>query len=390
MTRRMLAAAALGAVALMAATPAESWAFGGKRKKAADCGGCPEAVAVAHAPAADCGPAAAPAVAYADQVVVSYKPEWKKKQVEVNATEYKWVDEEYTYKACEYVSKKEKVKVCEHKETKEAYKYTVNEWQQVKDKVKVCETEWKEKEEKYSYYEPAYTKQKVKKTVYETVCVPTEVTVPVSAPAPAPCEDGGKRKGLFARLCAKKKKDDCAAPCPAPAPCPTGCDAPCGPAVVTQVVMKATRVAKEVEVEETVCTMVKKEGVRKVKYAEPKWVEKEVTVSKCMPVVKEGTRTVLTPTWVEKEVDVKVPTWVEKKGTHKVCKAFPVKKMVEQAYCEMVKVETVVKVPVSAPAPAPAADCGGCAPAAVAADCGSARKRGGLFSRLCGKKDKCD
>lgn len=386
MTQRMLGAAALGAAVLGLAAP-DAAAFG--RKKKADCGGCPEPVAVA-APAADCGPAGA--VAYVDQVVTSYKPEWKTKKVEVECVEYKWVEEKAKQKVCEYVARKDKVKVCELKESKEPYKYTVHEWQPVKDKVKVCETEWKEKEEKYSWYEPVYTKQKVKKTVYDTVCVPTEVTVPVAAAAP--CEDGGrKRKGLFGRLCGKKKKDDCAAPCPAPCPtpCGDGCGEPCGPTHVTHVVMKPTRVAREVEAEETVCTHVKKDGVRKVKYCEAKWVEKEVTVQKCVPVVKEGVKVVHTPTWVEKEVDVKVPTWVEKDVMVKVCKAFPTKKTVEQKYCEMVKVETVVKVPVHTPAPA--ADCGGCAPAPVAADCSDCgkKKRGGLFGRLCGKKKKdCD
>lgn len=368
MTRRVFGAAALVA-AVLGLTAQDAAAFGRKRK--ADCGTTGGAAVAACG--TDCG--AAGAVSYVDQVVTTYKPEWKTKKVDVDTVEYKWVDESYKYKVCEYVIKKDKAKVCELVRSEEKVKYTVHEWKQVTEKVKVCEPEWKEKKEDYTYYEPKYTTAKVKRTVYETVCVPTEVTVPVvahAAPAPAP-----KRKGLFARLC--KKKDDCADPCPpapaCPAPCGDACGAPCAPAVMTKVVMTPTRVAREVEVDQTTCTMVEMKGSRTVKYCEPKWVDKDVTVWKCVAVQKDGVKVVHTPTWVEKDVEVKVPTWVEKDGVRKVCKAFPVKKTVDHHYCELVKVQTTVKVPVYTPGPA--AGCGtypvgagmggGCCPAAPAA-----------------------
>jgi hypothetical protein len=333
----------LGTAALVAAvlglTAPDAAAFGRKKAKpAADCGGP--------------GPAC-----YADQVVTTYKPVWKCKKVEVDCVEHRWVEEPYKYKVCKVI------------ETKVPCQYTTYEWRQVKDTVKVCKCEWKERPEPYTTYEPQYTKTKVKKIVYDTVCVPTEVPVPVSAPA---CDDGGKRRGLFARLCGRKKAD-CAAPCPPP------CGDGCGPA--TQIVMKPTRVPREVECEEVVCKMVPKPGVRNVKYLDCKWVDQEVLVWKCVPVVKDGFKTVCTPTWVDCD------------GVRKVCKPFQVKKWVDQPYCEWVKCDTVVKVPVPCGS-GPAAGCGGCgtpAPVAVAADCGSGgKKRGGLFARLCGKKDDCN
>ena len=314
MTRRMLAAAGLGAIALLVVTPAESWALGGKRKKAADCGGCEATPVVAHAgDCGGCGPAPC-----GDHVVVTYKPVWKCKKVEVDCVEYKWVDEPYKYKVCKIV------------ETKVPCKYTTYEWQKVKDTVKVCKTEWKERTEPCTTYVPEHHKVTVKKVVCDTVCVPTEV--------PA---GGGKKKGLFGRLCGKK--DDCADPCG------------------TVVVLKPTVVRREVECEEVVCKWVPKPGTRVVKYCETTWVDQEVWVSKCVPVVHDGFKTVCTPTWVDCD------------GVRKVCKPHHVKKWVDQPYCEMVKCETVVP-------------CGGCGPVPVAADCGSGgKKRGGLFARLCGK-----
>lgn len=363
MTRRVFGAAAL-VVAVVAVSAQDAAAFG--RKKKSDCGTTGGTMAVSAGCAADCGAGAGGSVAYIDQVVTTYKPEWKTKKVEVDAVEHKWVDEAYKYKVCEYVAKKEKVKVCESVRSEEKVKYTVNEWQQVKEKVKVCEPEWKEKQEDYTYYAPEYTTAKVKKTVYETVCVPTEVTVPVVAHA-APASETPKRKGLFARLCGKK--NDCPAPCPPAPTCPTDCADACAPAVVTKTVLTPTRVAKEVEVEETTCKLVAKKGTRAVRYCEPKWTEKEVIVPKCVAVQKDGVRVVYTPTWVEKEVEVKVPTWVEKDGTRKVCKAFPVKKTIDQAYCELVKTETTVKVPVYTPGPA--AGCGSSA-TGMSGGCGTA------------------
>ncbi|HEX4607793.1 MAG TPA: hypothetical protein VH092_06265, partial [Urbifossiella sp.] len=180
---------------------------------------------------------------------------------------------------------------------------------------------------------------KVLKTVCETVCVPTQVAC--APPAPA-CNTGG-RTGLFGRLCHKPTCEPaCAPPCPAP----------CAPSV--QTVMVKQVVARQVEVEVNTCTMVTKEGVRKVRVPTPTWVEKDVTVMQCVATPREGTRTVLVPTWVEKDVPVTklVPTEVE--SVRKVCQPFTTKKWVDVSYCERVAYETTIKVPVAAPCtPAP-------------------------------------
>lgn len=322
MTRRVFGAAALVA-AVVGLTAQDAAAFG--RKKKADCGTTGGAVS------ADCGGA----VAYVDQVVTTYKPVWKTKPVKTEVCEYRWVDEPCT------------VKVCEIKEDKVPCTYTVHEWQQVPDVQKVCKAEWKERKEDCVTYERQYVKQPVKRVVYDTVCVPTEVTVPVSAPA---C-DGGKRKGLFARLCGKKSCDD---PCPAPPACE----------YVTHTVMKTTLVPRTVDSEEVVCKLVPKPGFRMVKYCEYTWVDVPVKVWKCVPVVKNGHKIVHTPHWVEKP------------GTKKVCKKFCTEKVIDQPYCELVKCETVVKVPVRVPC---ATDCGPTYPvgAGMSGGCGSAAACGG-------------
>ena len=340
MTCRVLGAALLGAAVLLVSGQ-EAGAFG-KRSR-----GCDTPCATPCAPSCT--------VSYVDKVVVCYKPEWKTKKVEVSVTEYKMEPEKFMYKVCVPVMKKEKVKVCETKMATEPYKYTVMETLYVKDKVKVCESVWSEKEVPYSWYEcvPVHTKQK--RTVYETICVPTvvthTVTVPTCAPVCAPaCAPAHVRHGLFSRLCCKK-------PAPCPAPCATPCEAPCPPPcetkVVSHTVMVPKTTSKEIEVDICTYTQVKKDGVKKVKICTPVWVEKEVTVAKCVPAEKTGTRTVCVPVWVEKEIDVCTTTWADKEGVRHVCKPYVVKKWVEHKWCEMVKVETVVKVPVMVPCPTP-------------------------------------
>lgn len=113
-------------------------------------------------------------------------------------------------------------------------------------------------------------------------------------------------------------------------------------------------ITKEIEVEVKTCTMVQKDGVRKVKVCTPTWVDQEVVTNVCKTVERTGERVVHVPTWVEKEVVVCRMTPVEMTGTRKVAQPHTTKRMVDVSYCERVAYQTTIKVPVSVPcAPAP-------------------------------------
>jgi len=341
----------LGAAVGLLASPASVSAFGRKKAAADDCAPC---AAPAPCGAAPCAPAYT--VSYVDQKVTAYKTENYTQDVKV--VEYTQVasKEDYKYLVCVPVAKKQKVTVYETRTKEEGFKYTVNELVAVKDKVKVCEYTTVTKDVPYVTYEcvPVVTKQQ--RTVYDTVCVPVTVTKVVEPPKP----------GLFARCC--KKPDPCAPP-----PCPQ---------VVTCTVMQKQCVARVVTVDVTTFTRVEKKGVQKVTQTVPVWTEREVTVQKCVPVEKAGTRTVCFTVPVEKEIDVQVMTQVEKTDTRTVYKTVPVEKVVKQTLCRVVPYETTVKVavrtPVPAPAPAPcAAPCETpCAAPCAPAPCAPAPKRG--------------
>ena len=81
-------------------------------------------------------------------------------------------------------------------------------------------------------------------------------------------------------------------------------------------VMQRQLVRREVEVDVVKCV--------------PVYVDREITVNKCVPVQKEGTRVVCRPVWTEKEVDVVNYVRVAKEGTRKVCQPVNVKQTVEQ------------------------------------------------------------
>ena len=365
MKRRLLGLVALATVMAMTSS---AQGFGGRRK--ADCGtatttgGCGTTTS-------DCGSPCGTTVTYVDQKVmvnewVTVKEEYKwlesvpvTKKEKVKVKEQAWKDEAFKYTVNETVSVKEKMKVKEAAWKDEAFKYTVNEVA-VKEKVKVAECKPLVKEMEFTTYKcvPVVTKQT--RTVCETICVPVEVTCTV-APA-APCATGGH--GLFGRLCGKKSCDT---------GCATACETPC-PQVVTKTVMQKQTITKQIEVDVTTYTRVEEKHKKPVTTYETVWVEKEVTVHKCVPVEKTGTKKVCHWVDVEKEIDVTTYNKVEKTGTRDVKKC--------------VQVEKVVKVAVHTPVmPAPCAEpcgspCGGCdaAPACeggMGGGCGSAR--GGLF-----------
>jgi hypothetical protein len=83
----------------------------------------------------------------------------------------------------------------------------------------------------------------------------------------------------------------------------------------------------------------------------------------------QGMRTVCVPTWEDKVVDVCTYRSVQKDGVRKVCQPYHVKKLVDQRYCEMVKYETTVKVPVCTPVPCASP----CAPSGMGGGCGGCR-----------------
>ncbi|HEY1188172.1 MAG TPA: hypothetical protein VGE74_10970 [Gemmata sp.] len=375
MKRRLLGVALLGAAALF--TVGEAQGFGGRKKN--DC-----------APTTSCGtPCGSYVTTYVDKKVtvnewVTTKEEYKywvsepvKKKEKVKVKEAAWKDETFKYTVNELVTAKEKVKVKEMAWKDESFKYTVNELVTAKEKVKVAESKAVTKDVEFTSYTltPVVTKQK--RTVCEWVCVP--VTVTCAAPVPAPTYDAGRPK-LFHRLCGKK--NECAPPCPAP--CATPCEAPCPPPVITKTVMQRQMVTREVEVDVTTYTRTEKKEKKPVTTYETVWVEKEVNVTKCVPVEKTGTRKVCHWVDVEKEIDVTTYNKVEKTGTRNVAKCVPVEKVVKVAVCTF--------VPAPAPAPAPCATpCASpcetpCIPTGMTGGCGTPAK-GGLFKgKLCGGK----
>lgn len=354
MTRRMLVVAVMGVA--MFATTREAAAFGKKRG-----GDCATPCATAAAP---CAPQYT--VSYVEKKVTAYKQEMKTKDVKVMVNE--WVDTKETFKyiVAEPVVVKQKVTVHEMKTKEETYKYQAMEWATVKEKVKVCEYKKVEKEVDVVTCEMVPVQTMVKKTVCETVCVPVTVTK-VVYPKP-------ERKGLFARCCNK------------------GCDDPCPPCpqTVTCTVMQKQTISKVIEVPCTTYNRVEKKSKQKVTTMEPVWVEKDVDVKKCVPVQKEGKRTVCYTVPVEKEIDVRTCKNVEKTDTRIVKKCVQVEKVVKQTYCENVPYETTVKVPVytpvATPAPAPCATpCETPCASAPATACGGGRTRGKLLGGCCGR-----
>ncbi|HEV3438454.1 MAG TPA: hypothetical protein VG122_13915 [Gemmata sp.] len=359
MTRRLLTLAVLGA-AMLLVTSQQATAFGFHKRH----NSCPS----------DCAPGCSTSftVTYVDKKVTAYKAETELKDVKVTVNE--WVDEkqDYKYMVCEPVITKSKVMIQQQMTKEEPYKYTVMVPTQVKEMVKVCTLVPVTKDVEVITYDlvPVVTKQK--RIVCETICVPVTVTctVPVAPPH--------VHHGLFGGLCAKKHECDCPTPCP-PAPCFE---------TITKTVMQRQVVSKEIEVNVTTCTRVPKKVIQKVTTCERVWSDKEVVVTKCVPVEKAGTRTVCFYVPIEKEVSVTTMKPVEKVGTRIVKKCVPIEKIVKQSFTKMVPYETVVKVPVytAAPAPAPApcaTPCDSCAPA-HAASIGH-RLGGGILRGCCHK-----
>ncbi len=316
MKRRLLGIALLGAAVW--ATTGDASAFGGKKKS--DCGTC--------------------VVSYVDQ------------KVKVN--EWVTVKEDYKYWVSEPVTKKEKVKVKEMAWKDETFKYTVNELVTKKEKAKVAESKTVVKEVEFTSYTcvPVVTKQA--RTVCTWACVP--VTVTCAAPR---CD--GDKGGLLSRLCGKNQACD--------APCAT----PCAPA--TKVVMQRQKVTHQIMVDVTTYQRVEKKEKKPVTTCVTEWVEKEVNVTRCVPVEKTGTRKVCHWVETEKEVNVTTCTKVEKTGTRDVKKCVQVEKTVKVA------VRTFVPAPVVAHSTTPCAS--PCASPCTTGMRGGLSARGGLFNGCC-------
>jgi hypothetical protein len=377
MKRRVLALILFGAAMWFVATPQGALGFGGKwRNRGGDCNTSCGSGCGMSGMTAGCG--VGYTVSYVDQKVTAYKAETETKDVKVMV--HKWVDEkqEYKYIVMQPVTTKQKVTVQELKSKEETYKYTTMEPVTVKEKVKVTEYQLKTKDVEVvsCSYQPVVTKQK--RTVCEYVCVPVQVTCVV--PMYSSC--GSNRGGFFSRCC--RKQSGCDTGCGG---CDTGCATPCGQ-LVTTTVMKRQMVTREVEVDVTTYKRVETKSMQKQNYYEPVVVEKEVTVTKCQPVEREGKRTVHFYTPVEKEVDVTTCKPVEMTGTRMVKRLAQVEEVVKQTFTKMVPYETTVKVPVYTPVQAAPAPCGDCcsSPCGMTGGCGStSRVRGGLFGRCCGK-----
>jgi hypothetical protein len=396
MTRRLLTLAILGTVMCLV-TSQQATAFGFHKK---------------HPPCSsysnDCAPGCSTSytVTFVEKKVTAYKTETETKDVKVTVNEWVEAKEDYKYIVCEPFTTKQKVTVNEWAEAKEDYKYIVCEPFTTTQKVTVQQPMTKEEQYKYTVLTPVPAKEivkvcsmvpvtkdvevvtydlvpvvtKQKRIVCETICVPVTVTctVPVAPPH--------QHHGLFGGLCAKKHECECPTPCPPP---------PCFE-TITKTVIQRQVVSKEIEVDVTTCTRVPRKVIQKVTTYQQVWNEKEVVVTKCVPIEKTGTRTVCYYIPIEKEipvttlkpvektgtrivkkcipvvkdVDVTVLKPVEKTGTRIVKKCIPVEKIVKQTFSKLVPYETVTKVPVYTPVPVPApapcaTPCDTCAPASV-------------------------
>jgi len=320
MTRRVLAVALLGAAMVLTLDTQEASAFGGRSRKSCGPPPCPP-------PSCDtsCGYGSGSGynVSWVEQKVTGYRPEWKTKKVDVVVVEHKMVEQPYTYWVSQPVVTKQKAKVCEMAQSEQPYTYVVNKMVESKQKVKVCQVTWQQKEVPYTWYEAVHAKTQVKRTVYDCSWVPTVVNCTV------PCYTGG----CWSRCCG-------------------GCGSPCVSYTnVSYTVNKPVYTPRDVMVDVWTCNYVERKGNRMVSIPVENWVEQEVPVWTCVPTKVEGKRWVSTPTWVEREVNVSTWQNVEQKGTRMVPQPFETKRTVEQPYCEWVKYETVVKVPVYTPAP---------------------------------------
>jgi hypothetical protein len=363
MKQRMFTMAVLG-FAMWLAVPQQAAAFG-FRKKACESNCAPScAPAPCAMVAGPCAPQAT--VTYVEKKVTAYKTETETKDVKVMVTKLVDAKEDYKFMVCEPVVTKSKVTVMTMQTKEETYKYTVMQLVPVTEKVKVASYVPVTKDVECITYDmvPVITKQK--KVVCETVCVPVVVTKVI----PPPCESSG---GLFSKLC--HKHNSCDAPCAAPCPQTVSCT-----------VMQKQTVRKEIEVDVTCMTRVPKKTIKQVVTQQVVWTEKDVTVQKCVPAEKTGTRMVSICVPVEKVVDVTTLTMVEKTGTRTVQKSTQVEQIVKQNFTKLVPYETTVKVPVYTPAPVVAAS--PCAPTGMTAGCctsAPAKAKGGFLHRLCGK-----
>jgi len=328
-------------------------------------------MAVAAAGPGTAGVCSAPAApTFTTQTVTKYKTEYKttKQKVTVNTTQ--WVDQpyEWTEVVCTPVTTKQKV--------------TVN------------QVTWVDQPYDYIVCKPVTTMQKQNRTY--TVCVPTTVTVNETftrmvavpctatvggvtvgcgvAEAPAcasSCDSDCGRKGLFARLCGKKKKGGCDSSCGSTAVAACGAPAACAPAVSYQCVTETRPVTRTVMTYQTKTDVV------------------EVPVTTITQEKQTGMRKVCQVTPVTRDVDVTTMqrSNVVRKGTHKVCQVVPVTKEVDVTECVVTPYTETIQVPVAMGYGAVAGGCGGgCdtvyATASCDSDCG---KKRGLFGRLCKK-----
>jgi hypothetical protein len=338
MKRRVLAATVLAAAAWMVVASGPASAHGRR-------GGCAPPCAPVHY--TGCAPAGH--WAYVDKEVTCHKAEWVTKDVDVWVNELKPKTEKYKYWVCVPTTVKEKVTVCEWRHVQQPFKYTVLETVSEPAKVKVCKPKWVSHEVPYTWKECVTKTKPGKQTVWDCVLEPKTVTcsVPVyktvSVPACPPC--GGCWHG-------------CGAPCGAVA---YACQTVCEMVPHTYTVHEKKLVSREIDV--TVCyhEWVEHSGKRTVHQCVHEWVDVDTVVHKCVPVEKDGVRTVCQPVHVQKEIDVCRPQLVEKDGERTVYECVSVKKTVKQSHCVQVPYTTVVKVPVWCPAPVVAA-CGPVAP----------------------------
>ena len=387
MMKRLFAAAVVGFVVCLSATPAQ--AFGCKLFGKKDKGDCCATAALGCGPvaAADacCGPVvAAPVVvaapAMTTQTVTRYVAKTVTENKPVTTSSYQWVDEKYTWQECVTtpVTKKMPVTTSSYAWVDEPYTYQECVTTPVTKKMPVTTTTYAWVDEPYTYTVCTPVTTMVQKPVCRTVCVPTQVAYTVS-----------KCNKVCVPVCGV---DRCG--------CPTV-------SYRTERVTTSETCYKTVMQRQTVTEMVScpvttyvnspTQGTRKVCKPTTTTKDQDVTTYTSAMVTKTGTHKVckLVTTTKDQDVTTYTTAMVNKDGVRKVCKLVTETKTMPVTSTTYEAVTETVQVPVSTgcgtPACGPTAGCGTsadvCAPA-----CEDEKKGCKLFGRMKGlfsRKSSC-
>ena len=345
MMKRLFAAAVVGFVVSLSATPAQ--ALGCKLFGKRDCQAPCAAIGCGPVAAADacCGPVVPVVVAspaMTTQTVTRYVAKTVTENKPVTTSSYQWVDEKFTYQECVTTSKVEKkpVTTSSYQWVDEKYTYQECVTTSKVEKKPVTTTTYAWVDEAYNYTVCKPVTTMVMKPVCKIVCVPTQVmtTVPVTTRVCVPvC--GVDRCGC-PTISYKSQRV-------------TSCETVC------KTVMQRQTVTEMVPCPVTTYVNEPATGMRKVCKATTSTKDMDVTIYSSAMVNKDGMHKVCKLITTTKDMDVTTysSAMVNKDGMHKVCKLVTeTKTMPITSTTYEAKTETI-QVPVAAPC-GPTAACG--------------------------------